>query len=171
VEPPDPCHIRPGGPADASAVLAMFDAAVVWLIARGLSGQWGTEPFSAQPAQVAQVRAWAAGGGLWIAEVVGLPVGAMVLGDAPMYAPPTTIPELYVVALVADRNHGGQGIGRALLVHARLYAASLGLRQLRVDCWAGGEGALVRYYEAAGFSPVEPITIDRWQGRVLAQRW
>ena len=98
-------HIRPGGPADAPAVMAMLDATVAWLAAHGRSGQWGTKPFSAQPAQVQRVHDWAAGGGLWIAETEGLPAGAMVLGDAPPYAPPAPQAELYVVALVTDRRH------------------------------------------------------------------
>jgi GNAT superfamily N-acetyltransferase len=151
--------------------MAMFDAAVAWLAAQGRSGQWGTKPFSAQPAQVERVHDWAAGGGLWIVEAEGLPAGAMVLGDAPPYAPPAPQPELYVVALVTDRRHAGRGIGGALLAHARVQAANRGLRLLRVDCWAGGDGALVGYYQRQGFTPTELITIGRWHGQVLAQRW
>jgi hypothetical protein len=60
--------MRRGRSDDAGAVLAMLDGAVAWLASTGRSGQWGTEPFSAEPERVAQVRAWAAGGGLLVAS-------------------------------------------------------------------------------------------------------
>jgi hypothetical protein len=44
-------RIREGTPADAGAVLALFDEAVRWLVARGQTGQWGTEPFSSVDAR------------------------------------------------------------------------------------------------------------------------
>jgi hypothetical protein len=53
-------RIEQGGAADAQRLLGLFDDAVAWLVARGQTGQWGTEPFSARPAQVARVRGWAA---------------------------------------------------------------------------------------------------------------
>jgi hypothetical protein len=37
--------------------------------------------------------------------------------------------------------------------------------RLRVDCWAGGEGALVRYYEAAGFTATTRFTVGTWRAR------
>jgi hypothetical protein len=68
-----PLTIRRGQPDDVEAVLAMLDGAVRWLASTGRSGQWGTEPFTAEPERVAQVRAWAAGGGLRVAEADGAP--------------------------------------------------------------------------------------------------
>jgi GNAT superfamily N-acetyltransferase len=141
------------GPDDAGSVLAMLDGAVAWLASTGRSGQWGTEPFSAEPERVAQMRAWAAGGGLRVAEIGGEAAGAMVLGQAPPYVPPADTPELYVLLLVASRAHAGRGVGAALLRHAYAEAVQQEVTRLRVDCWAGGEEALVRYYEAAGVVP------------------
>ena len=92
----------------------MLDGAVRWLASIGRSAQWGTEPFSAEPERVAQVRAWAADGGLRLAESGGEAVGAMVLGQAPPYVPPADTPELYVLLLVASRAHAGRGAGAAL---------------------------------------------------------
>ncbi|GAA2396714.1 hypothetical protein [Dactylosporangium salmoneum] len=45
---------------------------------------------------------------------------------------------------------------------------------LRVDCYAGGDGALVRWYERQGFTATEAFTVTRddgteWPGQVLAQ--
>ena len=39
-------RIRRGGPADADAVIGLFDEAVLWMVARGQTGQWGAEPMS-----------------------------------------------------------------------------------------------------------------------------
>ena len=41
--------IRPGSPADYDALLALFDEAVAWMVARGQEGQWGSRPFSERP--------------------------------------------------------------------------------------------------------------------------
>ena len=76
-------EIRAGRPQDAAAVLALFDEAVEWLVARGQTGQWGSEPFSAIEARIARATEWAAGGGLRIAEHDATVVGALVLGAHP----------------------------------------------------------------------------------------
>src|SRR3954465_5205598 len=39
-------EIRPGTPDDEGALLALFDEAVAWMVARGQTGQWGDRPFS-----------------------------------------------------------------------------------------------------------------------------
>lgn len=161
-----PVTIRPGRLEDADAVLALLDGAVRWLASTGRGGQWGTGPFSAEPERVAQVHRWAAGGGLRIAEVDGLPVGAMVLGEAPAHVPAADGPEVYVLLLVASRDHTGQGVGAALLRHAQAGGALLGRFGVRVDCWAGGDGALV-HYQAAGFTATARFTVGAWEGRVL----
>jgi GNAT superfamily N-acetyltransferase len=94
----------------------------------------------------------------------------MVLGPAPSYVPAVSEPELYVQLLVTARSHAGRGIGRLLLEHARAHAAARGAALLRVDCWAGGDGGLVRYYQAAGFAPTTRFTVQDWPGRVLERR-
>jgi len=164
-------RIRVGGVRDVPVVLALFDAAVRWLVAQGRTGQWGTEPFSTRPERVRQAHGWAAGGGLRIAEVGGEVAGAIVLGDAPSYAPPATEPELYVQAFVTDRERRGQGVGAALLERACAETVARGLRVLRLDCWGGGDRALVRYYERAGFTPTERFLVGAWEGQVLERRF
>jgi GNAT superfamily N-acetyltransferase len=143
---------------------------VRWLVAHGRQGQWGVEPFSAKPERVALVQQWAAGGGLRIAEADGAPAGALVLGPAPLYVPAVSEPEVYVQLLVTARSYAGRGIGRVLLGQARAEAVARGAALLRVDCWAGGDGGLARYYQAAGFTPTVRFTVDDWQGQVLEQR-
>ncbi|PZG08717.1 GNAT family N-acetyltransferase [Micromonospora craterilacus] len=167
--------LRPGGPADAPAVLRLLDDATAWLVARGRPGQWGTEPASTDPRRIAQADAWAGGGGLWLAQATDRPVGALVVGAATEYVPPATEPELYVNLLVTDRAHAGAGIGGRLLAHAAELARERGVPLLRVDCYAGDDGALVRWYERQGFTATDPFTVERpgrppWPGQVLVRR-
>jgi hypothetical protein len=152
-------------------MLALFDEAVRWLVARGREGQWGSAPFSSSPERIEQAWGWGRDGGLWIAEAEGTPVEAMVLGAASAYVPPAAEPELYVLALVASREHpAGRGAGRLLLDQAHAETDADGLALLRVDCWAGGDGALVRYYQSVGFTPTDRFVVGGWQGQVLERR-
>jgi GNAT superfamily N-acetyltransferase len=166
--------IRPARQADVPAVLELLDAAVRWLTARGRSGQWGTEPLSRNPAQVDQLTGWAADGTLHVAVTGDAVVGALGLGPAPRYAPPADEPELYVTLLVTDRSRAGQDIGGRLLAHARAITRRRRIGLLRVDCYAGGDGALVRYYERQGFTATTRFTIalstGPWHGQVLEHR-
>ncbi len=163
-----PFVIRTGSVADVPLLLELFDDAVRWMIERDLTDQWGSRLFSADPGRTAAVTRWAESGGLVVAEHDGRPVAAMVLGDAPAYAPPATEPELFVVALVASRSPRARGAGRALLAEAERVTAERGVRILRLDCFAGNGGALVRYYEGAGFRATERFTVgDGWPGQVL----
>ncbi len=88
----------------------------------------------------------------------------------PQYAPPVQERELYVHFLVASRDYAGRGIGRQLLDFAREQARQRGIQLVRVDCWAGGDGALVRYYMSAGFARTTEFTLGEWQGQVFEQR-
>jgi GNAT superfamily N-acetyltransferase len=166
----DDVTVRIGCAADAPAVLGFFDRAIAWLVERGRTGQWGSAPFSSEPRQVERVHGWAGSGGLRIAEIDGTPVGAMVLGTAPPYVHPAREPELYLLVFITDRRYAGRGVGRVLLDRAAVEAVGGGTPLLRVDCWAGGDGELVRYYEGAGFTPTERFTVGDWEGQVLIRR-
>jgi len=160
-----------GGPADAAALLGLFDDAVAWLVARGQTGQWGSEPFSAQPAQVERVESWAAGGGLWLARPrgdAGEAAGAIVLGDAHDYVPPPDRPELYVQVLLTASAWRGGGVGAALVAHAEALAREQGATQLRVDCWAGVP-ELPAAYERLGFRRTGSFEVRGWPGAILAR--
>ncbi|MEA2170438.1 MAG: hypothetical protein QOF76_3738 [Solirubrobacteraceae bacterium] len=156
--------VRHGTADDAPILLDLFDDAIAWLTARGQTGQWGSEPFSASPARVERIRDWAAGGGLWIA---GEDAGAMVLGDAFDYVPPPDRPEVYVQVLLTRAARRGAGVGAALIAHAAALARAQGAEQLRVDCWAGVPELPARY-EALGFERVGSFTAaGDWPGAVL----
>ncbi|WP_422774333.1 GNAT family N-acetyltransferase [Plantactinospora sp. WMMC1484] len=166
--------VRPGGPDDVAAVLALLDGATRWLVERGRTGQWGRASHSGNPRRIAQVRRWAAEGELYLAELAGRPVGAIVVGRAVPHVPPATEPELYVNLLVSDRAHAGHRIGARLLGFAEELARARGVDLLRVDCYAGDDGALIRYYEGQGFTATEPFSVPladrRWPGQLLERR-
>jgi GNAT superfamily N-acetyltransferase len=159
--------IRQGSAPDAEIVLALFDEAVEWLVARGQTGQWGTEPFSAVDRRVSAVKDWSAGGGLRIAELEGEPVGALVLGPRWEWVEPVERPELYVMALVTSRRFAGRDVGGALVRRAVEEARDGGAELLRVDCWAGAP-ALVAWYERQGFVRSGTFEVTGWQGQVLS---
>ena len=162
--------IRPGARDDVPAVLRLLDDAVTWLVANGRTGQWGTRPASANPRRHEQLTEFADEGGLWIADRDGEPVGALSVGAALEYVPAADEPELYVRLLVTDRAAKGLGIGTELLDHARKLARAQGLHLLRVDCYAGDDQALVRYYERQGFTRDRPFEVDGWPGQLLIER-
>jgi GNAT superfamily N-acetyltransferase len=164
-------EIRRGDLDDVPALLEMYDEAVEWMVSRGNTGQWGTEPFSTQPDRVAGVRVTVREGDLWLAEVDGKPVGALILDDhAPHYATPVDEPELYVRLLLVSRKHAGAKIGTALLDFATEQARARDVSLMRLDSYAGGTGDLIRYYVRHGFTPTETFTAGGWPGQLFERR-
>jgi GNAT superfamily N-acetyltransferase len=163
--------IRSGEPEDADVLLRFFDEAVEWLVARGSSKQWGTEPWSSVPKSVERVRGMAADPGLRIAMAGGEPTGALIVSEEhDPHVPPVDERELYVRLLITSRRFAGQGVGARLVEYALDEARRRGIDLVRVDCWAGGDGELQRYYESQGFKPAVRFDVDGWPGQVLEQR-
>lgn len=158
--------IRPGDEADGPAVVALFDEAVAWLVARGQTGQWGSTPFSERPGVRERVHGFRVGGGLHIAEHDSEPVGILVVGPAPAYAPPAPVAELYIILLLSSRRLTGHGIGGALINRAIELGYDRGAEVLRVDCWAHAPG-LVRWYEKQGFARSSRFELNGWQGQIF----
>jgi GNAT superfamily N-acetyltransferase len=165
---PDPngLTIRPGDDADGPSVVMLFDQAVAWLVDRGETGQWGATPFSERPGLRERVHGFKIGGGLYIAELDGAPVGVLVVGPAPDYVPPAPVPELYIILLLSSRDLIGQGIGGALVNKAIEVGCDRGAEVLRVDCWAHAP-RLVRWYEKQGFSRSSRFELNGWQGQIF----
>ncbi|NUS12825.1 MAG: GNAT family N-acetyltransferase [Streptomyces sp.] len=166
-------RIRPGGPADAPAILDMLDGAVAWMNSRGNTEQWGTTPYSRKPGGVERVQRYTTENMPFVAELDGVPAGALVLDTGPspqMPIAPAAEPERYVRLLVTDRRRAGLGLGAALLDHAAEQTRQAGVSLLRVDCWAGGGGGLVAFYEGCGFTRTEGFVSGTWPGQVLARR-
>ncbi|MBT2676951.1 GNAT family N-acetyltransferase [Streptomyces sp. ISL-14] len=167
--------IRDGGPDDIPAILAMLDSGVEWLVAQGRTGQWGTKPLSENPKTAESIARHMAEGNVFIAEIEGGPAAALTLTHGPgthlSHLPPPGEPERYINWLTADRRFQGHGVGSALLAHAAEETRRTGASLLRVDCYAGDDGGLVRYYERHGFVRTEIYEgKDGWPGQVLARR-
>lgn len=188
-------HIRPATPADTGAVFVLLDAAVAWLVSIGRAGQWGTRPWSENPKAVEHVEARIAAGQMYVAvsgegdgdEGGDAGGGGDVLGviayepEPPAYvarlwgADRPAEPQIYVTNFVGSREPRGRGVGGLLLAHARATARARGISLLRLDCYAGGDGALPRYYEKAGYRAVADFTTldaegDPWPGRLFELR-
>ena len=52
-------NIRRAGRDDVPVVLGLLDGATEWLVARGRTDQWGTEPHSTSPRRIAQITSFA----------------------------------------------------------------------------------------------------------------
>jgi GNAT superfamily N-acetyltransferase len=165
-------RIRAGDAADLPAIAAIYDGIITWMVARGNTAQWGTESWSDNPGRAERVAAMIESEQLWMAELDGEPVGVLITSPTPQpHAEPAGEPELYVRLLLTSRRHTGQKIGSQLLVKARSEAEERGVSLMRVDCFAGGTGDLVRYYERNGFTRTSTFTVGDWPGQVLEQRW
>ncbi|WCB92513.1 acetyltransferase [Baekduia alba] len=170
----DEIEVVAGGPGDAPTLLALFDDAVAWLVARDQTAQWGSEPWSERPSSSARADEWAAGGGLRFARDPGaapdaLPAGAMVVGEHMPYVPPPERPELYVMVLLVNAAYRRRGVGAALIATAEAEARAAGAEQLRVDCWAGVPG-LPAQYERLGFTRTGSFEVKGWPGAILERR-
>ena len=160
--------LRVGSVGDLTSVLALLDRAVEWLVAQGRTGQWGDQPWSASEARVDRIRGMIAGSELLLLEGDGDAVAALAHGPvAHDYAPPALGPEDYVLLLVSDP--ACRGAGRRLLDEAGSRARAAGVPQ-RVDCYAGDDGKLVRFYESAGFTRTETFDVNGWPGQLLERR-
>ncbi|MFF1947039.1 GNAT family N-acetyltransferase [Rhodococcus qingshengii] len=162
--------IRPATPSDIRAVLHLFDDAIEWFTSIGNDGQWGTERWSTQDKQIARITDACSQSGAWVAEGAELGLcGFLVLGDAMPYVEPPSEPEIYVRVLVGSRDQRVKGVGRRLLAFADEQARAAGVGRLRVDCYAGGSGALVSFYESCGYERISTFMDEDWPGQLLGR--
>jgi ribosomal protein S18 acetylase RimI-like enzyme len=160
--------IRPARTEDEAPLLQMFDEAVAWLVERGQSEQWGSEPWSQAEKGRCAVRSFVEGGGLYMLELDGALVGALEVGQHPEYVQALDVPELYIRLVITSRRFSGKKIGDRLIDEALDIARRQGAAVVRVDCWAGA-ASLVAWYESQGFTRSGTFTIDGWRGQVLAR--
>lgn len=165
----DDLRMRLARRGDMHQLLELFDARVAWLQARGRSGQWGRKPLSELKGFRAQLAGWISSGATWIATDAAGNAGTVTLGDAPAYVPSADVLEIYVHALATRPSPPVPGVGASLLHHVEKAAVARGVQRLRLDCWAGGDGALVAYYQRQGYE-VEGQAVDgSWHGVVLVK--
>jgi len=169
-------RIREGGPDDIPAILGMLDSGVAWLVSQGRTGQWGSTPLSENPKVAESLAGYMDGGTAYVAEVDGVAAATLTLDGAPgpylSHLPPPGEPERYIHWLASDRRFKGRGVGGALIEHAAEETRRAGISLLRVDCYAGDDGKLVRYYESNGFVRTDTFTVgeNKWPGQLLARR-
>lgn len=162
-------ELRTGSVDDLDAVLRLLDSAVEWLVAQGRTGQWGDQPWSASEKRVGRIRDMIAGSELLVLERDGVVVGALAHGPvAHDYVPAATEPEDYVLLLVSDPEV--RGAGRRLLDECWSHVRAAGVGLQRVDCYAGDDGKLVRFYEWAGFTRTQRFDVNGWPGQLLERR-
>lgn len=162
--------IRRASVADAPAVLQVFDQVIGWFVGMGNQGQWGTEPWSGLPERVARVSEACSMPDAWVVEdPEGCIQGALVLGEPMPYVPSATEPEVYVRLLITARGERVRGVGRRLMAFADDRARAAGVKRLRVDCYGGGSGALVRFYESCGYERISTFDVLGWPGQLLGR--
>ncbi len=157
-------------------ILSVSDEATAWLVEHGLSGQWGAEPPSSEPAFVARVSSWISAGEVVVAiDPNGDAHGYAVTGSLPPpYMDPIVarraVEDAYYVYTVASRMRpASRGAGRSLLAWALGEARRLGVTYLRLDCWA--ENARLRaYYQDLGFEECDAYVDEGWPGAILQVR-
>ena len=132
--------------ADAATLVALYEEASAWLVARGVH-QW--QPGEWSPAVVE--REMRAGREMYLARRDGEPVGKLTLQweDPEMWGeqPPDAG---YVHGLCVSRAAAGLGLGAALLDWAGQRTRANGRRWLRLDCQAINP-VLRAFYEGLGF--------------------
>ncbi|KAK6201925.1 hypothetical protein LQW54_009239 [Pestalotiopsis sp. IQ-011] len=79
---------------------------------------------------------------------------------------------MYLEVLISDFRTGSarKGAGAVLLHKVKEYAVAKGATKLYLDCFAGNDGNLVKFYEAQGFVSVADFVDEKnggWPGRVL----
>ena len=163
--------IRRATEQDVPAVLTLFDEAIAWFAQMGNKWQWGTEPWSTQPDKVVRIAEACALPGAWVAQdPTGCVQGALILGESMDYVPPADEPEVYVRVLISSRDPKVRGLGRSLLSFADDQARRAGVSYLRVDCYGGGTGALVQFYESCGYERLATFQVEDWPGQLLGRR-
>ncbi len=132
--------------ADAATLVALYDEAGTWLMARGLR-QWQPGWYTTAMA----LDSLRTGHEVYLVRRAGEPVGKLTLqwDDTEMWGerPPDAG---YVHGLCVSRAVAGLGLGAALLNWAGERVAARGRRWLRLDCMAANP-ALRAYYERQGF--------------------
>ena len=144
-----------------AAVLQLFDEAVAWLNARGITDQWGRTPVSARPHLVTEVRGYldyavvAENGENENGELAGFIAISLGVPEemAPHLSQQAATDGAWVESLVARRTLAARGVGAALLRWAEQQALTHGKTYLGLSC-AASNSRLVGYYEGCGFERV-----------------
>jgi GNAT superfamily N-acetyltransferase len=137
-------NVRAARAEDVETVADLIDGATAWVGELGHE-QW---PF---PYPREDVAAAVERGEVYLAEVEGEAVGTVtILEDDPVYWGERPPDAHYVHKLAVRRDHGGRGLGAAIVEWADVRAANAGRVFLRLDCLRDDPG-IRAYYERLGF--------------------
>lgn len=146
--------IRPAGPDDSAALMALRIEAEEWLAAAGVD-QW-RNPETRGPA-LEKWRADIADGRTYVVEdQAAAVVGTVTLAqpDLDFWRDDDELDDaLYVAKLITARSVAGQDVGGMLLDWVADLAREQGRRYVRLDVWRTNE-RLQRYYERHGFEHI-----------------
>jgi L-amino acid N-acyltransferase YncA len=169
-------QIRPAVAAEAADILAISDQASAWLVAHGLSDQWGAEPPSSEPSFVARVSDWIRDGEVVVAvDANGFVHGYAVTGSFPPPYFDRTVAQravedaYYAYTVVSRMRPESRGVGACLIAWAADRARAFGVSFLRLDCWADN-AELRAYYGKLGFVECDAYVDEGWRGVVLQMR-
>ncbi len=160
-------HLRRSIPDDLPVVLRLYDEAVAWLNAQGITEQWGTTPVSSRLHLVEEITSFLQYG--MVAESAG--IQGFIAVD--FTTPDEFVPHAgrasasdagYVQTLVARRTPAARGVGADLLRWAEQHTLSQGKTYLRLSCWAGNP-KLLAYYESRGFARCSDASDENRQGQ------
>jgi GNAT superfamily N-acetyltransferase len=160
--------IRAARAEDEAALLCMLDEAVAWMVERGQSEQWGSEPWSQSEVSRRAARSMVRDGGLYMLESDGVVVGALHVGERSEHVEALDVPEVYIRLVLTSRRFSGNRLGDRLIEEALDIARRKDVAVIRVDCWAGAP-SLVAWYEAQGFTRSGTFTHNGWTGQVFTR--
>jgi len=170
---PYPCYgffgmkvtIRATAPDELDEVLSVLDEAGAWLHAIGITQQCPLS-FSGREGTPETFTDQLNAGIVYLACIDDAAVGTFRLTehDARVWPEAKTGEALYLHSLAVRRSVAGSGVATEMLTWARARAASLGMQELRLDCWAGNQ-RLRRYYTDAGFEFRGERTVEYQPGR------
>lgn len=157
--------IRAAQADDLHEVLSVLDEAGAWLHSVGITQQW-PRSFSGREGTPETFTDQLHGGIMYVARIEGDAVGTFRLteNDARVWPEAKTGEALYLHSLAVRRSVAGSGVATEMLTWARARAGSLGMQELRLDCWAGNQ-RLRRYYADAGFESRGERTVEYQPGR------
>lgn len=155
---------------DVPAVLGLADEAVEWLVARGITDQWGTTAPSTLPEWHDRLVAAVSAGELRVAVSGTEVLGALQVGPAKPYVPVAEEPERYVRLLLTSRSRAPWVLGPELLRRVSEEASDAGIGLVRLDCFRSPDRKLISVYERAGFTATEEFAVGEWPGQVLERR-
>jgi GNAT superfamily N-acetyltransferase len=137
-------NVRAARAEDVETVAGLIDDATAWV------GELGHEQWPL-PYPRLDVSAAVERGEVYLAEVEGEAVGTVtILEDDPVYWGERPADAHYVHKLAVRRDHGGLGLGAAIVEWADVRAANAGRVFLRLDCLRDDPG-IRAYYERLGF--------------------